>query len=57
MNQYGQALDPQGVAVPNLYAPPPLGGGIQNEIYMGSIGSAGVFGYLAGKHAVATLKG
>jgi hypothetical protein len=56
MNEYGQALDPQGVPVPNLYAPPPLGGGIQNEIYMGSIGSAGVFGYLAGKHAVANIE-
>jgi len=56
MNQHGQALDPQGVPVPNLYAPPPLGGGIQNEVYTGSIGSAGVFGYLAGKHATEALK-
>jgi FAD binding domain len=56
MNEHGQALDPQGLPVANLYVPPPLGGGIQNDIYMGSIGSAGVFGYLAAKHAVETLK-
>jgi len=56
IDQHAQALDPQGVPVPNLYAPPPLGGGIQNEVYMGSIGCAGVFGYLAGKHAAEAIK-
>jgi fumarate reductase flavoprotein subunit len=56
INEHGQALDPQGVPVPSLYAPPPLGGGIQNEIYAGAIGMAGVFGYLAGKHAAQALK-
>jgi len=31
INEHGQALDPQGVPVPGLYAPPPLGGGIQKR--------------------------
>lgn len=56
INEHGQTLDAQGVPVPNLYSPPPLGGGIQNEIYTGAIACAGVFGYLAAKHAVAALK-
>ena len=50
-----QVLDAQGVPVPNLYAPPPLGGGIQNVIYMGAIAQAGTFGFRAAKHAVAAL--
>ena len=55
INQHGQALDAQGVPVPNLYAAPPLAGGIQNEVYTGAIACAGTFGYLAGKHASETL--
>jgi hypothetical protein len=50
-----QVLDAQGVPVPNLYAPPPLGGGVQNVIYMGAIASAGTFGYRAAKHALKAL--
>ncbi len=55
MNEHAQALDPQGVPVQNLYVPPPLGGGIQNEIYTGAIATAGTFGYLAGRHAAREL--
>jgi len=50
-----QVLDAQGVPVPNLYAPPPLGGGVQNVIYMGAMASAGTFGYRAAKHALKAL--
>lgn len=56
MNEHAQALDAQGVPVQNLYVPPPLGGGIQNEVYTGAIACAGTFGYLAAKHAVKSLQ-
>lgn len=55
MNEHGQTLDRQGTPIPNLYSPPPLGGGIQNEVYTGAIASAGVFGYLAAKHILASI--
>ena len=55
INADAQVLDAQDVPVPNLYAPPPLGGGIQNVIYMGAIAQAGTFGFRAAKHAVAAL--
>lgn len=55
INGDAQVLDAQGAPIPNLYAPPPLGGGIQNGVYTGAIASAGTFGYLAGKHAAAAV--
>jgi FAD binding domain len=55
MNEFAQALDPQGVPIQNLYVPPPLGGGIQNEIYTGAIACAGTFGHLAARHAVKAI--
>lgn len=51
-NEHSQALDPYGKPVPNLYTPPPLGGGFMAEVYMGATASAGTFGYLAAKHAL-----
>ena len=55
INQDAQVLDAQGVPIANLYAPPPLGGGIQDGPYTGAIANAGTFGYRAGKHAAADL--
>jgi len=55
INEDAQTLDMAGRPIPNLYSPPPCGGGIMNQIYTGGNGIAGTFGYRAGKHAAANL--
>lgn len=50
INENAQVLDIQRTPIPNLYACPPCAGGVFKEVYAGGIASAGVFGYLAGKH-------
>jgi succinate dehydrogenase/fumarate reductase flavoprotein subunit len=55
INEDAQTLDFQLRPIPNLYSPPPLGGGIMNQVYTGGIAIAGTFGYRAGKHAAANL--
>ncbi|HET6522872.1 FAD-dependent oxidoreductase [Sphingopyxis sp.] len=56
INGDAQVLDVQGAAIPNLYAPPPLGGGVQSEIYTGGVACAGTFGFRAARHAVSALR-
>jgi succinate dehydrogenase/fumarate reductase flavoprotein subunit len=53
INKDAQVLDMQQETIPGLYATPPVAGGIQREIYTGSIGCAGTFGWIAGKNAAA----
>ena len=55
INQDAQTLDFQLRPIPNLYSPPPLGGGIMNQVYTGGVAIAGTFGYRAGQHAAANL--
>lgn len=49
INENAQVLDIQRSPIPNLYACPPCAA-IFREVYAGGIGSAGTFGYIAGKH-------
>lgn len=49
INENAQVLDIQREPIPNLYACPPCAA-IFREVYCGGIASAGVFGYIAGKH-------
>ena len=51
INAQAQVLDMQRAPIPGLYATPPCAGGVFREFYGGSIASAGVFGYKAGRHA------
>jgi succinate dehydrogenase/fumarate reductase flavoprotein subunit len=53
INKDAQVMDIQNEPIPGLYATPPVAGGIQREIYTGSIGCAGTFGWIAGKNAAA----
>jgi succinate dehydrogenase/fumarate reductase flavoprotein subunit len=50
-----QVLNKQMAPIGNLYAPPPLGGGVMNQQYTGGIGISGTFGFRAGKHAAARI--
>lgn len=43
------------VPIGNLYSPPPCGGGVFAYNYLGGNALAGVFGYLAGKHAASRI--
>src|SRR5262249_5816026 len=56
IDEHARALEPAGVPVANLHKPPPLGAGMQSEVYMGANACAGTFGYRAAMHAVAALK-
>lgn len=49
INEHAQVLDLQKQAIPNLYACPPVAGGVFREPYTGGIAVAGTFGYIAGK--------
>jgi succinate dehydrogenase/fumarate reductase flavoprotein subunit len=53
INTSAQVLDQQRIPIPGLYASPPCAGGVFRDYYAGSIGSAGVFGWIAGQHAAA----
>jgi succinate dehydrogenase/fumarate reductase flavoprotein subunit len=52
INENSQVLDLGRIPIPNLYACPPTAA-MFREVYAGGIGSAGTFGYIAGKHAAA----
>ena len=56
IDKNAQVLDMQRIPIPGLFASSPPGGGIQNTIYTGGIGTAGVFGYIAGKSAAEYVK-
>ena len=51
INESAQVLDLQKQPIPNLYACPPVAGGVFREPYTGGIAVAGTFGYIAGKSA------
>ena len=55
INTSAQVLDQQRIPIPGLYASPPCAGGVFRDYYAGSIASAGVFGWIAGRHAAAGL--
>lgn len=48
-----RVLDQEGRPIAGLYAAPPCAGGVFHEYYAGAIGSAGVFGRIAGYGAAA----
>ena len=49
INENTQVLDLQKLPIRGLYAVPPAAGGVFKSVYMGGIGVAGAFGYIAGK--------
>lgn len=55
INPSAQVLDGQRAPIPGLYASPPCAGGVFRDYYGGSIASAGVFGFIAGRHAARRL--
>jgi succinate dehydrogenase/fumarate reductase flavoprotein subunit len=55
INKDVQVLNKQMTPIGNLYAPPPLGGGVMNEFYTGGVGLSGTFGFRAGRHAAASI--
>jgi len=50
INENAQVMDLQRRPIKGLYAVPPAAGGIFKSVYMGGIGVAGAYGYIAGKH-------
>ena len=55
INEHAQVLDLQDDVIAGLYAAPPVAGGVFREIYTGGISLAGTFGFVAGKHAAASI--
>lgn len=55
INTDAQVLDRHRVPIDGLYASPPCAGGVFRNHYGGSIASAGVFGWIAGRHAAARV--
>jgi succinate dehydrogenase/fumarate reductase flavoprotein subunit len=54
IDEHARVLDLQGEPIRGLYAVPPVAGGVYREVYVGSISCAGAFGWIAGRHAVAS---
>ena len=51
INTKAEVLDSQRAPIRGLYATPPCAGGVFRDYYGGSIASAGIFGYIAGRNA------
>jgi succinate dehydrogenase/fumarate reductase flavoprotein subunit len=56
IDEHARALTAGGRPVKNLYTPCPCGGGVFSDRYMGGNALAGVFGYIAGKHAAEAIQ-